>query len=184
MPPRACGPAPPIDTEYPTLEQVEKGFKAHALANGYSLVPKSYYPTKQTASRAIYRCAKGSKAPRKGNPDMHPSKKRRTSTQMTGCPFTVTVKRRRSDGVWAILPPLNAQVTEHNHGWVEPEAFAAARASQLVPRRDDIVAWYKVGGRPREIVQRLASLDPPITGVTDKDVTNLLAKWRRDEPQG
>ena len=178
-----CGPAPPHDITYSSLQAADEALKAHSLANGYNLIPKNYYPSKAAPSRVNYRCSKGKRAAPRSDMDTHASKRRQTSSQMTGCTFAVTIRRSR-DSEWAILPHNNVQSSRHNHPWIHRDAFGGVRASTLATRHQDIVNWWNSGIRPREIVTSLARCDPPITGVTSKDVINLLAKHRRHELAG
>ena len=92
-----CGPPPPPAT-YATFAEADEGIKAHALSNGYSLTVKEIWPRgadATTATRYTYRCGKGRTGPTsQADSTTHPSKRRKTSTQMTACPFRVSVKRQ------------------------------------------------------------------------------------------
>lgn len=119
-----CGPPPPLAT-YATFAEADKAVKSHALGNGYSLTVKEIWPRgadATTATRYTYRCGKGRTAPAsQADPTAHTSKRRKTSTQMTGCPFRVSVKRQH-DGSWAIIGCTTVQRELHNHEAVAPEA--------------------------------------------------------------
>ncbi|KAK4104241.1 hypothetical protein N658DRAFT_522006 [Parathielavia hyrcaniae] len=92
-----CGPPPPPAT-YATFAEADEAIKAHALSNGYSLTVKEIWPRgadATTATRYTYRCGKGRTGPTpQADSTTHPSKRRKTSTQMTACPFRVSVKRQ------------------------------------------------------------------------------------------
>lgn len=181
-----CGPPPPA-ASFASLAEAEKSAKDHALANGYSLVLRDKYPRQGDALRYTYRCGKGRLVASQASAAVHESKRRKTSSQMTACLFSMSIKRQ-FDERWAILPAKAVQGSGHNHPAVAPTSFGYIRSQTLEPRRADIVTMWNSGIRPRDIVTSLANPQagqgPPIKGISRKDVINLLAKHRLAELAG
>ena len=173
VPERPCGPPPP-EADYATLEEAWEAIQAHASTNGYRMIKNG-----TTSGRARFRCAKGRDYKSQANPETHESKRRKTSTQFTGCKFQL-VARRLPDSRWAIKLP-EGPVALHNHGWSDPTAFAAVRADALAPYHDEIIKLVNSGARPSQV---LATIQAPKRGILGKDVHNLVQRHRLAELRG
>ena len=172
-PERSCGPPPP-EADYATLEQAWEAIQGHASVNGYRMVKNGTNP-----GRARFRCAKGRDYKPQANPETHESKRRKTSTQFTGCKFQLAA-RRLSNGRWAI-ELFDGPGASHNHGWSNPTAFAAARADALSPLSDEVIKLVNNGARPFQV---LATIQVQKQGILGKDVNNLLQRHRCAELRG
>ena len=172
-PERPCGPPPP-EANYATLEQAWEAIQAHASLSGYRMVKNGI-----KAGRARFRCAKGRNYKPQANPDTHESKRRKTSTQFTGCKFQVAA-RHLPDGRWAV-ELFDGPGALHNHGWSDPTAFAAARADALAPFHDEVIKLVNSGARPSQV---LATIQTQKRGILGKYINNLLQRHRRAELQG
>ena len=114
------------------------------------------------------RCAKGRDYVDSRDPNVHKSKKRKSSTQKTFCPFKLTAKPL-PDGQW--LLGLPAGVTgEHNHGWMDSSSFAANRGHTLQPHME-VIRLANNSVRPRQI---LTVIHTEQLGVIRSDIRNLL----------
>ena len=138
-PERPCG-SPPPEADYATLDQAWEAIQAHASINGYRMVKNGTKP-----GRARFRCAKSRHYKPQGNPETHESKRRKTSTQFSGCKFQLAV-RRLSNGRWVIELP-NGPGALHKHGWSDPTAFVAARADALAPFHEEVIKLVNSGTR-------------------------------------
>ncbi|EAQ89627.1 predicted protein [Chaetomium globosum CBS 148.51] len=88
--PRPCGPPPPV--------------KAH----GYSIVKNG-----KNGLKYKFRCAKARKYKDQRSSEIHESKRRKSSTQMTGCKFRLTAKPL-PDGKWLLEVP-EGEFSGHNN---------------------------------------------------------------------
>lgn len=168
---RPCGPPPP-PAIYATLDELSAAVDAHAAKNGYKIVKNGI-----KSGRARFRCAKGRKWASKAKPEVHDSKRRKTSTQMTQCEFKFSAKQL-PDGQWRLEIPENVS---HNHGWNDTTAFAQNRAQALKPHHEKIIELANSGIRPAQI---LSAIQADEIGVLGKDIHNLIQQHRRDELHG
>ena len=170
---RPCGPPPPRGV-YETLDGHTNAINAHAASNGYKIVSNGVL----SSGLARFRCAKGRAYASKANPEVHETKKRKTSTQMTGCAFKFNAKQQQDTSKWHLEIPDGIV---HNHGWNDPTAFAQNRAQALEPHREKVIELANSGIRPAHI---LAAIQANIIKVFGKDVYNLIQKHRREELRG
>jgi hypothetical protein len=84
-------PLPPAT--YTIFEEADKAVKDHALAKGYSLVIKKRYVTNLT-TRYTYRYGKGKALISQASDNVYKSKRRKTSSQITGYSFSINIKRQ------------------------------------------------------------------------------------------
>lgn len=131
------------------------------------------------SGRARFRCAKGREYKPQANPETHESKRRKTSTQFTGCKFQLAA-RPLPDGRWAVKLP-DGPAALHNHGWSDPTAFAGARADALAPFEQEVIKLSNSGSRPAQI---LAAIQAEQRGIHGQDIINLLQRHRRAELRG
>ncbi|KAL1892400.1 hypothetical protein Sste5346_007138 [Sporothrix stenoceras] len=172
-----CG-APPPCWVFPSIEAATEAIKAHALANGYTLVLRSRLPSNDQATVYNFRCGKGGhrRAPEAGlMPDGTPKKLRNRTTQKTGCPFHTTVKRDKyapaPSQVWRVSPPTSQP---HNHSAMSPLSFTSQRSKLLEAHRDSILLMHNDGIRVGKIRQYLKLTELPKT-----DVYNIIRKYTK-----
>ncbi|KAL2109770.1 hypothetical protein VUR80DRAFT_2035 [Thermomyces stellatus] len=178
---RPCGPGPPTDITYETFEAADTAIRDFAFANGYALVIHHRYPSSESCIRATYRCAKGRVAESRPKGDTHTSKRRKRSSQKVNCPYRVNLRLR--DSGWRCEAITSSST--HNHGFIEPAAFASWRSQQLRPFHDKAIAMWNSGSRPQQIAAALRATGPDAArDVTPKDLSNLFASHRRAELKG
>ncbi len=125
-----CG-LPPSEGEYDSLADFIASVNRHAAQNGYAVAKNGGHGKGQS----IYRCAKGRRTKSYANPDVHKSKRCKTSIQMTACPFRFSVKEL--DNGKALLQwsyPKGKAAEElprdhycsHNHEFMAEAAFVMA----------------------------------------------------------
>ena len=168
---RPCGPPPP-ERVYSSMGEASDSINAHAAANGYKIVKNGI-----KNGRARFRCAKGRTFASSADPAVHESKRRKSSTQMTACKFTLSAKKLPG-GQWRVEVPQGAS---HNHDWNNPTSFAQNRAQALRPHRERVIELANSGIRPAQI---LTSIRAEEIGVIGKDIYNLLQQHRRAELRG
>lgn len=144
----------------------------HAAANGYRVVKNG-----SKKGNALFRCAKGRIYKSKANSEVHESKRRKTSSQFTGCPFKFKAKPL-PNGQWALKVP---EGIAHNHGRNEETAFAASRAEKLKPLEQEVIELANKGVRPAQILGKIHADE---LGILGKDIHNLLQRHRRGELKG
>lgn len=168
---RPCGPPPPSGV-YNSLEEAWEAIGRHAAANGYRVVKNG-----SKKGNALFRCAKGRIYKSKANSEVHESKRRKTSSQFTGCPFKFKAKPL-PNGQWALKVP---EGIAHNHGRNEETAFAASRAEKLKPLEQEVIELANKGVRPAQILGKIHADE---LGILGKDIHNLLQRHRRGELKG
>ncbi|KAL2754918.1 hypothetical protein ACRALDRAFT_1064678 [Sodiomyces alcalophilus JCM 7366] len=183
---RPCGSGIPRQI-FASKEQGHEALIAHAYSNGYSLTKHQQYPRGGDPTRVTYRCAKGRSYTQRET-QTHESKRRRTASQMTGCPFKLNLRRRDSGWVVEyIIQHGGRPLVAHNHGWIQASAFPKFRTQGIAAYKDEIVSMRNSGMRPREIMTRLRNPESPDRqpiAVTTYDIMNLLARYCRDELGG
>ena len=176
-----------FSASHASFDEAEKALKAQAHALGFDLAVKERFPRGakgEAVMRVNYRCSKGrTKDSMPRNAGTHDSKKRKTSTQMTDCPFRINLKRE--GGSWRLFPVLTKDGTEltHNHDFVAATAFPAYRLQSLDAFKAQIIPDWRAGTRPAQI---LANLREKGAGVdfSYNDLMNLVKRCRREELQG
>ncbi|EAQ85350.1 hypothetical protein CHGG_09364 [Chaetomium globosum CBS 148.51] len=168
---RPCG-APPPSGVYNSLEEAWEAIGRHAATNGYRVVKNG-----SKKGNALFQCAKGRVYKSKANLEVHESKRRKTSSQFTGCPFKFKAKPLLN-GQWALEVP---EGIAHNHGWNEETAFAASRAEKLKPLEQEVIELANKGVRPAQILGKIHADE---LGILGKDIQNLLQRHRREELKG
>ncbi|EAQ87072.1 predicted protein [Chaetomium globosum CBS 148.51] len=79
--PRPCGPPPPVKI-YESLDDLFQDICTHGQEHGYSIVRNG-----KNGLKYKFRCAKARKYKDQRSSEIHESKRRKSSTQMTGCKF-------------------------------------------------------------------------------------------------
>ena len=109
------------------------------------------------------------------------AKRRKTSTQMTQCPFRFVLKL---DSTWSVTCPAR---DFHNHPFIEPMAHAKYKGEVISRYAPDIIRAYNNGLRPVLIAAQLRERsheDPDLVSVTPKQIYNILARHRQEELAG
>lgn len=181
----ACGPLPSFGLTFESLDELISACQTHALDNGYKLVVHSKKPSSQNPSRVVLRCARGRQYMQdKRAESTAPSKKRSGSSQMCRGPVLLA-GRLQQDGKWVTEYCKDSKDTnhqEHNHVRNTATAFASIRTESLKTRREEVITLWNAGIRPKDILTDLRKNHN--LHITFKDVTNLLAKPRREELAG
>lgn len=98
---------------------------------GFSLNLHKYRPNKATATTIILSCSKGWNYSSAADPSTHASKRRKTSSQRTGCPFRIALSLQlgpEGKGIWVIRRVDRDGANAHNHESLNPAAFPRAIA--------------------------------------------------------
>jgi hypothetical protein len=147
---------------------------------GFSLVIHKYKPNKLSAHTIILRCSKGRVSSSAADPSTHETKRRKTSTQKTGCPFRIALGLQlgpQGKGIWVIRRVDNDNALTHNHEFLDPSAFSRYRAYGIRKRENKITEMSKLGIRPQQILIALRSDDDPdVRMVSRTDLYNFLRK--------
>ncbi|KAF4447838.1 hypothetical protein F53441_8676 [Fusarium austroafricanum] len=131
--------------------------------------------------KVIYRCSKGRKFNSQARSSTHASRRRKTSTQMTGCPFRLAAVRR-DDGPWVVRPVEGVNRDQHNHESLDPAAYSKYRKYGIMKLRADIINAWNTGTRPHQILPQLrADPNSDVNNITRHDLNNLLRQRRREE---
>jgi hypothetical protein len=172
---------------YGSLDEAEAALRAQGHALGFDLAIKERFPRgagRDEVTRVNYRCAKGRTPAARLDEAIHDSKKRKTSTQMTSCEYKINLKRVPGAG-WKLEPVRTRDGHElaHNHDLLEPYAFASFRKQGLAAHKDKIIADWRAGTRPSQIMANLRGAGDTID-FNYKDLSNLLHACRREELNG
>lgn len=150
-----------INTAYAAAQKM-------AASQGIALRKK-----KTTQSRALFECNKGGVYKQHQSVDGTPlHKRRKTTTQKTGCTWKVWAVNRDGDG-WI----FEASKNEHNHTPGEAVTHAWHRSAFVRANKKQILGLYDDGLPVRKIMRHLhRQFDGPEGApVTSKDVYNLIA---------
>jgi hypothetical protein len=186
---RHCG-STLMSSIYNTFNEADSALQSHAFANGYSLRSQMHYPDTENPTRVTYQCSKGRRPGQRASNhgDTHSSKKRQTSSQRTNCRYRVNLKLRGSVWVCEAIASRGlgpSRHSSHNHPWIQPAAFAPWRIALLSTRKDEAIAAWNSGSQPSQIAATLRATGPPqMADIMPKDISNLLANYRREELGG
>jgi len=175
-------------TVFESYSEAHKALEAHAFSAGYSVVVAERWPRGgKEHTRVTFRCGKGRQWVEKQHL-AHQTKRRKTSTQMTGCPFKVNI-RQQKEGGWIISPTTKPH--PHNHDLAPAAAFYGYRNMKLYEYKEEVISWWNSGTRPQKILAKLRNptSDEVAHGkepleVTVVDIYNLLGKHRQLELAG
>ncbi|CAK7199838.1 hypothetical protein SEUCBS139899_002524 [Sporothrix eucalyptigena] len=178
-----CGPPPPAWV-FDSIDTAAAAVKAHALANGYTVVLRARVPSGKDATIYNFRCGRGGHVP---TPDTNenalgrdgrPIKRRNRTTQKTGCPFTLTIKKDKYAAgptqVWRVQPATHS----HNHAGVAPLGFRSQRSKLLDAHRDSIMMMHNDGIRVSKIRKYLK-----LEALPKSDFYNIIRKDTKDARQ-
>ncbi|ETS05244.1 hypothetical protein M419DRAFT_70507 [Trichoderma reesei RUT C-30] len=168
---------PVFGRSFGTWEEAVAHVKEVGKLNGYDLVIHSKRPNATTIRTVIMRCGKGRSYTSWARQDVHESKRRKTTSQKTGCPYRVRVRL-----VWCPERVDSASASQHNHPPLEPGATPGLRKDGLLRKKAEIVFAWKCGIKPPQILKQLQTdADPDVRLITRSDVYNLLRRHQRDE---
>ncbi|TFB03261.1 hypothetical protein CCMA1212_004256 [Trichoderma ghanense] len=161
--------------------------------NGYDLVIHSKRPNATNLHTIVMRCGKGRPYISSAKEDTHESKRRRTSSQKTGCPYRIKVRLCDKAGTTVGAAPVNVWCPErvvsdsagqHNHPPLEPGATPGLRKDGLLKKKAEILFAWKCGIKPPQILKQLQNdADADVRLITRSDVYNMLRRHRRDEQE-
>ncbi|KAH7114835.1 hypothetical protein EDB81DRAFT_626985, partial [Dactylonectria macrodidyma] len=168
-------------TTYSSFREADEAVHAAARATGQSLAVDKKKPNAANPRKVIYRCSKGRKFNSQARSSTHTSRRRKTSTQMTGCPFRLAAVRR-DDSPWVVRPVEGVNTDQHNHESLDPATYPKYRKYGIMKRRAGIINAWNAGTRPHQILAQLrADPDSNVNIVTRHDLNNLLRQHRREE---
>lgn len=166
---------------FASWEEAQEACDALARAQGFALVVATKKPSAAAPSYVYLRCSKGRKYVDRGG-QQAADRRRRSSSQMTQCPFRLVVKLHELRRAWSVSFPAGHA---HNHPFVEPMAHAKYKREAIAKYASEIVGLHKDGLRPGLITAQLRSRslqeDPNVQAITPKQVRNMLAKHRQEE---
>ncbi|KAM4062957.1 hypothetical protein HRG_010479 [Hirsutella rhossiliensis] len=164
---------------FPSLEAAREACDAIAREQGFALSVAAKKPNAASPTYVHLRCSKGRKYVDYGNEAI--AKRRKTSTQMTECPYRLALKLDQGRGSWLVSCPSGPA---HNHPFIDAMAQAKYRAEVVSKYRCEIVEMNNNGMRPAVIAAQLrgrSHQDPGLAGITATQIHNALARHRRDE---
>ncbi|KAM0262997.1 hypothetical protein ACHAQJ_001375 [Trichoderma viride] len=164
--------------QFATADEARAVIDALAQQLGYSLVKQRVRP-----NSVELRCSKGRKFKSQQNQELPASRRRETSSQMTGCPYRLVIGRRLGPGsLWTIRRTRNDSANEHNHDMVASAAHSRYRRMAVEKRKDRIMDMYEAGVTPIQILARIRQEDDDeVKGLTRYDIYNTILKYRRKD---
>src|ERR1700733_8593770 len=90
--------APLVDTVYKTLPELLATYRDHAYNKGYGVVLNARNKNKES-QRIVYMCDKGGKVQDQKNPNLYHTKKRKSGSRKTDCPFRI-IAQEQEDETW------------------------------------------------------------------------------------
>jgi hypothetical protein len=165
---------------FATIEEARAAIDAVTLPQGCSLVKNRTRP-----NLLELRCCKGRKFRSQHNENLPASKRRETSSQMTGCPYRLVIYRHSFISSWRIRRSRNDTANEHNHEILPPTALARFRNIVIEKRKAQIMSLYKLGLKPIQILKHLQEIDndPGIQALTRHDIYNMVRKHNQQQKQ-
>lgn len=177
--------------KFPSLAAAEAEVHSAAKAAGYSLVVQTKKPNAAAPYRVVFRCCKGRKFASQSSPGTHVTKKRKTSTQMTDCPFRLAIRLQRGGGTtgggdsWVVECVNRFNGSAHNHPPAEAAAFSRYRKEAIMKLKDDIITRWNTGTPPIRILSELQTHpNPDVQATTRHDLRNLLNRHREEQLAG
>ncbi|KAL6862238.1 hypothetical protein J3F83DRAFT_762571 [Trichoderma novae-zelandiae] len=153
-------------------EEARAAIDAVAQSLGYSFTKHRSRPTS-----VEFRCSKGRSFKSQQNPDLPESRRRQTSSQMTGCPYKLVVSRHNTGGPWVIRRTRNDDSNQHNHPAFPSAAHARYRSMVIEKRKESIISLYGDGLKPVQILRQLQlETGADVEGITRYDIYNAIRK--------
>jgi hypothetical protein len=160
--------------DFASPEDARVAIDAAAQQAGYSFTKHRSRP-----NSVEFRCSKGRNFKSQQNPDLPESRRRQTSSQMTGCPFKLVVSRQHPLAPWVIRRTRNDESNEHNHPAFPSAAHCRYRNMAIEKRKEKIVSLFDAGVKPMQILKQLQlETECHAEGLTRYDVYNAIRKYR------
>ena len=141
-----------LNRTFPTFQAAQTACDELARTDGYALVVAVKQPNAANPTSIYLRCSKGRKYVNCSNEAI--VKRRRTSTQMTQCPFRLVLRLDRLQTTWSVSRP-SAGAGTHNHPFIEPMAQVKYKGEVISRYLPEIVELYNNGLRPVFITAQL-----------------------------
>lgn len=157
------------------LNELKRALKSASHDLGFAVVVHKSYPNAKYPSRIMLRCCKGRLYKSQHNVDAHPSKSRlSTSSQMTGCPFRLTIAVR--DGFYTLCKARTSEITSHNHE-LDASSLVQVRQEKVMLLQEKIISLCTSGVPPSQIFDKLRQECPDkIEGVKRHDIYNSVRR--------
>lgn len=152
-----------------------------AAAVGFVATIKGYRPNKLQKHTVLLQCDKARPYTIRPSLETHESKRRRTSTKRTNCPWRITIRADFAQGPWVIKRVNSDTANTHNHELLGVQVSARYRKKALEKRESYIMQEYNLGTQPARILASIrAEDDPDVAALTSSDLHNFLRdrKWR------
>lgn len=171
-----------LNLTFSSLVEAQAACDNAARSQGFALAIATKKPNATEPSYVCLRCSKGRKYTSRGNEAI--AKRRKTSTQMTECPFRLILKLNKIQQAWSIT---QSSTLSHNHLFTEPMAHTKYSRELLLRYQSQIISKYNSNIRPGVILTQLRGdkdQDPNLQGVTAQQIYNIIAEHRRKELAG
>ncbi|KAL7813587.1 hypothetical protein V8C44DRAFT_349027 [Trichoderma aethiopicum] len=136
--------------DFASPEDARAAIDAAAQSAGYSFTKHRSRP-----NSVEFRCSKGRNFKSQQNPDLPESRRRQTSSQMTGCPCKIVVSRQHALARWVIRRTRNEDSNGHNHPAFPSAAHCRYRNMAIERRKESILELYHAGVKPMQILKEL-----------------------------
>lgn len=117
-----------VGQSYGSFDECEAAIRSVAKSDAVRLVLHLKKPS-DAPRRVIWRCCKGLRYS-KADYGTHELKKRKSSTQSTGCLFKIAVKKQ-GDENWVPEWPETAELRQHNYDTLEIAAYVHFRGEAV-----------------------------------------------------
>lgn len=184
---------PAFEPTFATWEEAVAHVKEVGKQNGYDLVIHSKRPSANNIRTVIMRCGKGRSYISWAKEGVQEIKRRKTTSQKTGCPYRLRVRLCEKPGATLGTPTVTFWSAErvdsefagkHNHPPLEPGATPGLRRDGLVKKKAEIIFAWKCGIKAPQILKQLQNdPDPDVRIITRSDVYNLIRRHQHDEQE-
>ncbi|KAL2886176.1 mutator-like element transposase [Ceratocystis lukuohia] len=167
----------PPEGIYESREALFAAANAWAKPRGYAFTTGKPKKTKNGRTKVVVACDRSRKPP---NPLA--IRKRRTSSRVTSCKFSVLAKESPDDGGWTLTYRPGSEFAQHNH---PPSDDPSAHPIHRTLKTEDISTvsgLVTAGVAPRSIRTYLYNTSDTLA--TAKDIGNQIAAARRELRQG
>ncbi|KAF4587740.1 Transcription factor, FAR1-related protein [Ophiocordyceps camponoti-floridani] len=171
-------------SKFPSYEAAIQACDDVARRQGFALAIHSKRPNARAPTSVYLRCSKGRKFVSHPDGSVDESKRRRTKTQMTQCPYRLSIKKtfRGMGRNWVVSGAAEA----HNHDFFPANEHRKYRNEVLAKHLGDIIKAYEAGLRPVLIAAQLHSRaeedgEVELASISIKDINNALARHRQQQ---
>ncbi|KYK56183.1 hypothetical protein DCS_08150 [Drechmeria coniospora] len=160
-----------VQYRFATYDEAKAAIDVTMKDLGFALAVVYKRPSKDDPRRTLLRCCRGKTYPKPRSSGVEPTRRRRSSSQMTNCPYRVTIKQRYPGGPFQVAALNRA----HNH---EPDpSYAGYRRKAVEARRDEILKLVESGFRPKEIQAYYEDKgDEEMKLVNRADIRNMIQR--------